>query len=93
MIIDIRRILEVLPHRYPFLLVDRIVEMEPRKRVVGIKNWVTPRMVSFSMRPKLRCWHGLKVSATLSRVRSAPRGRPFPFALRFDVWARLPLVC
>ena len=30
--------MEVLPHRYPFLLVDRILEMERRKRVVGIKN-------------------------------------------------------
>ena len=28
----------ILPHRYPFLLVDRIVEFEPDKRVVGIKN-------------------------------------------------------
>jgi UDP-3-O-[3-hydroxymyristoyl] N-acetylglucosamine deacetylase/3-hydroxyacyl-[acyl-carrier-protein] dehydratase len=28
----------VIPHRYPFLLVDRILEIEPRKRVVGIKN-------------------------------------------------------
>lgn len=36
--IDINRILEVLPHRYPFLLVDRILEVEPRKRVVGLKN-------------------------------------------------------
>jgi len=36
--VDIRRILEILPHRYPFLLVDRIVEMEPRKSIVGIKN-------------------------------------------------------
>jgi beta-hydroxyacyl-ACP dehydratase FabZ len=27
-----------LPHRYPFLLVDRILELEPNKRVVGIKN-------------------------------------------------------
>jgi beta-hydroxyacyl-ACP dehydratase FabZ len=36
--LDIRRILEILPHRYPFLLVDRIIEIEPRKRVVGIKN-------------------------------------------------------
>ncbi len=38
MSVDIRRILEILPHRYPFLLVDRIVEMEPRKSIVGIKN-------------------------------------------------------
>jgi beta-hydroxyacyl-ACP dehydratase FabZ len=30
--------MQVLPHRYPFLLVDRILEVEPQKRVVGIKN-------------------------------------------------------
>ncbi len=35
---DVREILNTLPHRYPFLLVDRIVEMEPGKRIVGIKN-------------------------------------------------------
>ncbi|AIF53767.1 3-hydroxyacyl-ACP dehydratase FabZ [Pelosinus sp. UFO1] len=29
---------EILPHRYPFLLVDRILEIEPMKRAVGIKN-------------------------------------------------------
>src|SRR5690242_15384642 len=31
-------IMKVLPHRYPFLLVDRIVELEPGKRIVGLKN-------------------------------------------------------
>ena len=36
--IDIREILEIMPHRYPFLLVDRILECEKGKRVVGIKN-------------------------------------------------------
>src|SRR5215472_12955894 len=36
-ILDINEIRAILPHRYPFLLVDRIVEMEP-DRVVGIKN-------------------------------------------------------
>jgi 3-hydroxyacyl-[acyl-carrier-protein] dehydratase len=35
---DIREILEHLPHRYPFLLVDRILELEPGKRVLGLKN-------------------------------------------------------
>ena len=38
MILDINGIQKVLPHRYPFLLVDAILEMDPRKRVVGIKN-------------------------------------------------------
>jgi beta-hydroxyacyl-ACP dehydratase FabZ len=36
--IRIEEILKILPHRYPFLLVDRILELEPGKRVVGIKN-------------------------------------------------------
>ncbi len=35
---DIGRILDTLPHRYPFLLVDRIIEIEGDKRIVGIKN-------------------------------------------------------
>jgi beta-hydroxyacyl-ACP dehydratase FabZ len=34
----IREIMELLPHRHPFLFVDRIVEWEPGKRIVGIKN-------------------------------------------------------
>jgi UDP-3-O-[3-hydroxymyristoyl] N-acetylglucosamine deacetylase/3-hydroxyacyl-[acyl-carrier-protein] dehydratase len=36
--LDINRILEVIPHRYPFIMVDRILELEPRRRVVGLKN-------------------------------------------------------
>jgi UDP-3-O-[3-hydroxymyristoyl] N-acetylglucosamine deacetylase/3-hydroxyacyl-[acyl-carrier-protein] dehydratase len=35
---DITRILEVIPHRYPMLLVDRIIEVEGNRRIVGIKN-------------------------------------------------------
>jgi 3-hydroxyacyl-[acyl-carrier-protein] dehydratase len=31
-------LIKVLPHRYPFLLVDKILELEPGKRIVGIKN-------------------------------------------------------
>jgi UDP-3-O-[3-hydroxymyristoyl] N-acetylglucosamine deacetylase/3-hydroxyacyl-[acyl-carrier-protein] dehydratase len=37
-IMDVEDIMKVLPHRYPFLLVDRILELEPGKRVVGVKN-------------------------------------------------------
>ena len=36
--IDINRILEILPHRFPFLLVDRVIEYERGKRIVGLKN-------------------------------------------------------
>jgi len=38
MILDINEIQKILPHRPPFLLVDRIIELEPQKRIVGIKN-------------------------------------------------------
>jgi len=38
MIMDVTEIQKILPHRYPFLFVDAIVEMERLKRVVGIKN-------------------------------------------------------
>jgi beta-hydroxyacyl-ACP dehydratase FabZ len=37
-LLDIRGILDSLPHRYPFLLVDRVLEMEPGRRIVAIKN-------------------------------------------------------
>ncbi len=36
--LDIRHVLDVLPHRYPMLLVDRIIEIEEERRIVGIKN-------------------------------------------------------
>ncbi len=36
--LDARQIQEIIPHRYPFLLVDRIIEIEYGKRAVGIKN-------------------------------------------------------
>ena len=36
--IDVVKIMESLPHRYPFLLVDRILEVEGTTRIVGLKN-------------------------------------------------------
>ena len=38
MLMDVNEIQKILPHRYPFLLVDSIEELEPGKRIVGIKN-------------------------------------------------------
>jgi 3-hydroxyacyl-[acyl-carrier-protein] dehydratase len=38
MILDINEIQKILPHRPPFLLIDRIIELEPKKRIVGLKN-------------------------------------------------------
>ncbi len=38
MLLDINQIMKILPHRHPFLLVDRVIEHEPGKRIVAIKN-------------------------------------------------------
>jgi 3-hydroxymyristoyl/3-hydroxydecanoyl-(acyl carrier protein) dehydratase len=35
-LLSVDKIMKILPHRYPFLLVDRILELEPGKRAVGI---------------------------------------------------------
>ncbi len=35
---DIEEILDILPHRYPFLLVDRVIELEEGEKVVAVKN-------------------------------------------------------
>jgi 3-hydroxyacyl-[acyl-carrier-protein] dehydratase len=36
--LDVNEIMQLLPHRYPFLLVDRITEVDPGKKIVGLKN-------------------------------------------------------
>ncbi|SAL84557.1 (3R)-hydroxymyristoyl-ACP dehydratase [Caballeronia choica] len=36
--LDIHKILTLLPHRYPFLLVDRVLELQPHKRIKALKN-------------------------------------------------------
>jgi 3-hydroxyacyl-[acyl-carrier-protein] dehydratase len=38
MLLDINEIQKILPHRYPFLMIDAIEELERKKRIVGIKN-------------------------------------------------------
>lgn len=35
---DIKEIQQLLPHRYPFLLVDRVIELQPGEKAVGLKN-------------------------------------------------------
>lgn len=46
MILEAAEIQKIIPHRYPMLLVDRIIELEPMKRAVGIKN-ITMNEIQF----------------------------------------------
>ena len=36
--LDVNEIMKLLPHRFPFLLVDRVLEIDPGKKIVGLKN-------------------------------------------------------
>lgn len=66
--LDIREILSVLPHRYPFLLVDRILEVEPGKRVVGLKN-ITVNEPQFSGHfPERPIMPGVLITEALAQV-------------------------
>jgi len=38
MIMDIEQVMQYLPHRYPFLLIDKVIELEPGKRISALKN-------------------------------------------------------
>ena len=37
-IVDVKKILDILPHRFPMLLIDRVLELEPGKRILALKN-------------------------------------------------------
>jgi hypothetical protein len=45
-VLEITDIMAILPHRYPFLLIDRVVEIERMKRIVAIKNVTIHEAVS-----------------------------------------------
>jgi len=65
---DINKIREYLPHRYPFLLVDRILELEVPKRIVGIKN-VTVNEPQFQGHfPTLPIFPGVLILEAMAQV-------------------------
>ncbi|AFL90306.1 beta-hydroxyacyl-(acyl carrier protein) dehydratase FabZ [Terriglobus roseus DSM 18391] len=37
-VMDIQQIMKLLPHRYPFLLIDRVIDVDPKQRIVCLKN-------------------------------------------------------
>src|SRR5579863_663760 len=76
-ILDVNEIRRILPHRYPFLLVDRIVELEP-ERIVGIKNvtadepFFTGHFPNFPVMPGVLIVEAMAQTAGILVLRSIP---------------------
>jgi len=65
---DIEQIKEVIPHRYPFLLVDKILEIEEGKRVVGLKNVTINEPFFQGHFPKYAVMPGVLIIEALAQV-------------------------
>lgn len=66
--LDIKQIQEIIPHRPPFLLVDRIVELEVGKRAVGIKNVTINEPFFIGHFPEYPVMPGVLITEALAQV-------------------------
>ena len=65
---DINKIKTILPHRYPFLLVDRVLEIEPQKRIVAIKNVSANELFFTGHFPDQPIMPGVLIAEALAQV-------------------------
>jgi len=66
--LDVNKIMRILPHRYPFLLVDRVVSFEPMKSAVGIKNVTVNEPFFQGHWPDLPVMPGVLILEALAQV-------------------------
>ena len=69
--LDSKQIQEIIPHRPPFLLVDKIVEMEEGKRAVGIKNVTINEPFFLGHFPQHPVMPGVLITGALAQVGAA----------------------
>jgi len=97
-LLGIDQIMKILPHRYPFLLVDRIIELEETKRIVGIKN-VTINEQFFSghfpgrpIMPGVLIIEAMAQTAGILMLRGAENQGKYPYFMSInDVKFRRPV--
>ncbi|GIX31186.1 MAG: hypothetical protein KatS3mg124_1658 [Porticoccaceae bacterium] len=65
---DVREIREFLPHRYPFLLVDRVVELEPGRRILAYKNITANESVFQGHFPRVPIFPGVLIIEALAQA-------------------------
>ncbi len=66
--LDIEKILKILPHRYPFLLVDRVLEMEKGKSLVAVKNVTYNEEFFQGHFPELRVMPGVLILEAIAQA-------------------------
>ncbi|MBE5096906.1 3-hydroxyacyl-[acyl-carrier-protein] dehydratase FabZ [Bacillus thuringiensis] len=66
--LDINQIQDILPHRYPFLLIDCITELEEGKRAVGIKNVTVNEPFFYGHFPENQVMPGVLILEALTQV-------------------------
>ncbi len=67
-IFDIEKILKILPHRYPFLLVDRVLEMKSEKSIVALKNVTYNEPFFQGHFPRLRVMPGVLILEAMAQA-------------------------
>lgn len=66
--LDIEKILRILPHRYPFLMVDRVLEVEVGKRIVALKNVTYNEFFFQGHFPKYHVMPGVLIIEAIAQV-------------------------
>lgn len=66
--LDVNTIMQILPHRFPFLLVDRILSYEPKKHVVGIKNVTVDEPFFQGHWPRMPVMPGVLIIEVMAQV-------------------------
>jgi len=90
-VMDVEAIKALLPHRYPFLLVDRVVELEPGQRIVALKNvtadepFFVGHFPSYAVMPGVLIIEALAQAGAIMMLRSMPDpGSRIPFFAAID---------
>jgi len=88
--LDLRGIMDIIPHRYPFLLVDKVLEMEEGKRIVAVKN-VTANEPFFQghfpgnpIMPGVLMVEALAQTAAILLMKFRERGKKVPVFMSID---------